>query len=358
MVRTKIIITDETFKNWINGFKKQKTKNAYSTGLRTFKKNLGIEDLGEYLKGNIDAIEDLKRFSVSLEGKASLTIRQYVGAIRVFFMDHDVKIDENGWNKAKKRGFIQKKARAMTRDKIPTKAELKRILNYTSIQGKALILFLLSSGARVGETLQLEKKDFDLEATPPNVFIRKEITKADVGERTVFFSFEARDSIKDWLSIKDSMGKRDGTTYEGERVFGFSYDTAKGIWNRAIRKAGLDAKDKNTNHRLYHLHSLRKFFRSRSGLELDMIHSLMGHSEYLDNSYLRQDQETIAKAYLENMKNVSVYEGTINQELRKKADKNEEENRTLRKEVATMKIELRTMRSMMQQILEKLPEGN
>ncbi|MCK4884612.1 hypothetical protein KAS24_00950, partial [Candidatus Bathyarchaeota archaeon] len=71
MVRTKIIITDETFKNWINGFKKQKTKNAYSTGLRTFKKNLGIEDLGEYLKGNIDAIEDLKRFSVSLEGKAS-----------------------------------------------------------------------------------------------------------------------------------------------------------------------------------------------------------------------------------------------------------------------------------------------
>jgi hypothetical protein len=89
-----------------------------------------------------------------------------------------------------------------------------------------------------------------------------------------------------------------------------------------------------------------------------MIHSLMGHSEYLDNSYLRQDQETIAKAYLENMKNVSVYEGTINQELRKKADKNEEENRTLRKEVATMKIELRTMRSMMQQILEKLPEGN
>ncbi len=306
MTRTKIEITDKTFKKWIDGFKKQKTKSAYATGLRTFKKNLGIEDLGEYLESNPDTIEDLKKFSVSIEDKASLTIRQYITSVRVFFMDHDIKIDENGWNKAKKRGFIQRVARPQTRDKIPSKEQMKSILNYVDVKGKALFLFLVSSGARVGESLKLELSDFDLEANPPTVFIRKELTKFGIGERTVHFSYEAKEAIKDWLRIKDGMKKRDGTSYKNEIVFFFSYNTAVGMWNRAIKNARLDKKDKN--HHVLHIHSLRKFFRSKIGLTLDQIHVLMGHSEYLDNAYLRQDSEEIAEDYLSHMGNVSVHQ--------------------------------------------------
>ena len=64
------------------------------------------------------------------------------------------------------------------------------------------------SGARIGETLQLKKEDFELDAEPPRVHIRAEYTKGGVGARITYFSFEARDAIKDWLAIKDGLKKK------------------------------------------------------------------------------------------------------------------------------------------------------
>ena len=67
-----------------------------------------------------------------------------------------------------------------------------------------MILFLVSSGARIGEILQLRIEDFDLEADPQRVYICKEITKGGMGGPTTYFSYEARDAITDWLRIKDT----------------------------------------------------------------------------------------------------------------------------------------------------------
>ena len=52
--------------------------------------------------------------------------------------------------------------------------------------------------ARIGETLKLEKQDFKLDADLPSVDIKAEYTKGGVGGRTVFFSYEARDAIKEF----------------------------------------------------------------------------------------------------------------------------------------------------------------
>ncbi len=126
------------------------------------------------------------------------------------------------------------------------------------------------------------------------------------------------------------MGKRDGTTYKGEKVFPFSDSTALFMWNRACDKAGLDIKDKRTNRRIYHLHCLRKFFRTKIGLDLDVTHALMGHTEYLDRAYLRQEQEEIAEAYLKAIPNVSVY-SILDSELK-------QETMNLKKEFQTLQI--------------------
>ena len=60
-----------------------------------------------------------------------------------------------------------------------------------------MILFRVSSGARIGEILQLKKEDFDLEADPPRVHIRDKITKGGTGGRIAYFSYETRDAIKE-----------------------------------------------------------------------------------------------------------------------------------------------------------------
>ncbi len=301
-------VTDQLLAKWLQEFRTKSTRKVYVSALRNFKKIIGIEDLDEYVNDSPDVAADIRKFLVSLEGRPSKTIKTYAGAVKVFLHDNGVKVPEEAWSKIRRRGFMPKRVRAQTQDKKPSKQQLKQILNYADIKLRALTLFLISSGARIGETLQLKKDDFKLEADPPRVHIREEYTKGGVGERTVFFSYEARDAIKDWLRIKDSMGKRDGTTYKGERVFSFSHSTAKGMWNLATQKAGLEIRDKRTNRRIYHLHSLRKFFRTKIGLDLDVTHALMGHAEYLDDSYLRLEEEgEIAAAYLEAMPNVSVY---------------------------------------------------
>ncbi len=232
---------------------------------------------------------------------------------------------------------MPKRVRAETRDKKPTKPMLKKILNYADLKARAQTLFLLSSGARIGETLQLEKDDFDFSSDPPRVHIRAEITKGGVGERTTYFSYEAKDAIQDWLKIKDTLTKR-GTSgdFSGERVFAWNSASARFMWNLACDKAGYGDRDKRTGRRIYHLHSLRKFFRTKIGLELDITHALMGHAEYLDDAYLRLEEEgEIANAYLEAMPNVSVYQ-VEDQELKQETESLREENEKLKKRIGQL----------------------
>jgi integrase len=346
---------DEFLEDWLQEFKADSTRRVYRAGLVKFKDAIGIEDLGTYVKDSPDVESHMRKLLVSLENKPSKTISTYVGAVKVFLQDKGVKVKDESWKKIRRRGYMPKRVKAQTQDKRPTKQQLKRILNYVDVKGKALILFLVSSGSRIGETLRLKEEDFDFEAEPPRVHIRGEITKGGVGERSAYFSFEARDAIKDWLAIKNDMGKRDGSNYKDDRVFSFTHNTAKDLWNRATDKAGLGVRDKRTGRRVYHIHSLRKFFRTKIGLDLDMTHALMGHVEYLDESYLRQEQGEIAKAYLEAMPNVSVYEVASNQELKTQSENLEDENQKLKDKVASIEQEMLNMKVMMSQILKALP---
>jgi hypothetical protein len=60
-------IKDEVLANWLEEeFKNINTKYTYLAALRLFKKNLGIDDLGNYLKDKPNVIFDLKKFLTNL----------------------------------------------------------------------------------------------------------------------------------------------------------------------------------------------------------------------------------------------------------------------------------------------------
>ena len=314
---------ESVLEKWLSDFGPS-TANTYFYALQKFKKNLGINDLGEYLKSKPNVLADFKTFAQSLKGKPPKTISTYTGAVKVFFADHDLDIPSKDLRKLRRRNIVPKRARAITPDKIPTKAQLRRILNYMDIKGRAIILFLASTGCRIGETVKLKKIDLKLDDDPPKAEIRSLNTKGREAGRTVYMSYESRDAIKDWLNVRGSLKKRSGEgSYESELVYPYLVNNARGMWNRACRKAGLEEKDEITGRRLYHLHSLRKFFRTNVGLSDNYVHSLMGHVGYLDDAYYRPDQEDIAKAYLENMHRVSLYE--LDSELKATVDKLEKE---------------------------------
>ena len=328
-------VNDVTLKNWLEAsFKSKATRNVYTSALRAFKENLGIKDLGDYVKENPNVEVDLRRFLSSLDGRPAMTISSYTSAVRVFLADHGIEVDGNGWKKLRRRGLMPQRIKASTRDRKPTKKELRRIIDYCSdIKAKALFLFLASSGAKIGETLKLETADFDFEADPPRAFIGAKITKKGVGERTVFMSYEARDALTNWLAVKDSTMRRDGKgTYESPLMFPFSHATALIMWDNATEKAGFNQTDRRTGRKIYHIHSLRKFFLTQIGLDTVVTHALLGHSEYLDDAYVRLNQKEIADAYLDAMPNISIY-GLPDMELKM-------ETESLREEVTRLQRKL------------------
>ena len=346
-------IQDPTLRKWLSEFKNEYTQGSYRTGLRCFKEKLGIEDLGEYLKSKPDVVGDVRKFLEALEGRPSKTVANYVGGVRMFLQDHDIQLDDKAWRKLRRRGFMPKRVHAETKDKKPSKTQLKQILNFADIKCRSLVLFLTSSGARIGETLQLRIEDFHLDADPPSVDIRDEYTKGGAGGRTVYFSYEARDAIRDWLKVKDTLRRRGtGKPYTGAKMFPFISCTARWMFNTACDKAGLGLKDNGTGRRVLHLHSLRKFFRTKIGLDLDVTHALMGHAEYLDDAYLRLEEAgEIAKAYNEAMPNVSVYQ-IEDQELREQTSAIEQENIELKTRLSNVEVEITELKKMLQKLLE------
>ena len=331
---------DQFLEEWLQEFKTKSTRKVYRAAIRDFATKMNIMDLEKYITNSPDVTADIRKYLAILDGRPPKTISTYVGAVKVLLQDKGVKVKDEAWTKIRRRGYMPKRVRAQTQDKKPSKDQIKKLLNYMDVKGKALILFLISSGARIGETLRIKIEDLELNADPPKVHIRDGITKGGVGGRTAYFSYEARDAIRDWLAIKDSMGKRDGSTYKDDRVFPFVSSTAIDLFNRASDKAGMGIKDKQTKRRIYHLHSLRKFFRTKIKLGPDVTNALMGHSEYLDDSYLRLEEEgEIASVYLEAMPNVSVYQ-IETPEIKDLEQENEDlKDRILRTEVNLARIE-------------------
>jgi len=124
------------------------------------------------------------------------------------------------------------------------------------------------------------------------------------------------------------------------------------MWNMACEKAGLDFRDNRTKRRIYHLHSLRKFFRTKIGLDLDITHALMGHTQYLDDAYLRLEESgEIAKAYKDAMPNVSVYQ-IEDQELKMHTSMIEQENIDLKARIGKIELEIVELKKAIEKLLE------
>ncbi len=75
---------DSVLEKWLSDFGPS-TANTYFYALQKFKKNLGIDDLGEYLESKPNVLTDFKTFAQSLKGKPPKTISTYTGAVKVFY---------------------------------------------------------------------------------------------------------------------------------------------------------------------------------------------------------------------------------------------------------------------------------
>jgi len=324
---------------WLETYSSSNTVRAYKWGLEQFFKCLGFkasleENAEAYFKEKRNYEEDVKTYFASLKGKPPKSVNICLTSVKMFLMENGVELPALFWRRLQGRN---KGKRALMLDKVPSNAELRRILSHMDVKGKSLFLVLASSGMRIGEALKLKVEDVDLSSDPARINIRGEYTKTG-NPRVAFISSEAKEFLQEWLKIRNSeletaiKRSRFEKAKEDTRIWAFETTTAYYIWRSAIAKSGFANKFQYNNgleRYTVHPHVLRKFFRTRMAtvIPVDVVEALMGHEGYLTEVYRRYSLEDLAKFYKQGEHTLLVF--ADNEGVAKLRAEVEERNRQL-----------------------------
>ena len=196
----------ETIEKFLQDYYSKCTKKTYRTQLYKYFDILEVNPDNYFNNGkNIDDYTaDVKRFISVIHDDPPKSRNIGITAVKKFLECYDIEFRPKFWE-----GFNRKLKgrRARTNDEIPTNQQLKQILQHADIKGTALFLTLASSGMRIGEAMQLKvDEDLHLNDDPPTIEIKGKYTKTGDG-RTVFISNEAKESILEWLKVRDAYVK-------------------------------------------------------------------------------------------------------------------------------------------------------
>ena len=199
---------------------------------------------------------------------------------------------------------------------------------------QSVCLALGSSGMRIGELMNVRKKDLDLSTKritvkiPPN-------TKTRTG-RTTFFSKEVDEKIKKRLG---NLNPDDYVFCKGSpRSGACNFRKALG---RILIRLGLDEKYQTSNYSKITPHTFRAYFFTKAARKHDdnYAHRMIGHGGYL-MQYDRLTQEEKLNMYIELEPDLVIYDQTRNN---LKIEQLEEKNASISQiieEVARLKEQL------------------
>jgi len=162
----------------------------------------------------------------------------------------------------------------------------------------ALLLVMLASGMRLGETLKLKISDINWEGERTEITIPAEITKTKTG-RTTYLTEEATEALLNYLKKRKD---------DDERLFPFNPESAQ-YYLRKVSKS-LEENDIKGCEETIHWHMTRKYFISRFTLAAskDVAEHIAGHEGYLSSSYRRYTKKQILKQYIKAERKLRIFD--------------------------------------------------
>ncbi|MCH8324461.1 MAG: tyrosine-type recombinase/integrase [Thaumarchaeota archaeon] len=282
----------------------------------------GIGDPIPFMKKSendcFDLLQDWINWNTN-RGLAASTIRQNFSSLKGFLYYVGIKIVKED---VKANLSFPKQ---LKEEPFPLQLDAVRQILEQTTKKKALYLTLLSSGLRIGEAVQLRRKDFDFSKERVMIHIPAKITKTKTA-RTTFISREAASL----LSIKiRNLAENDLVFGSNEKVHAARMNEVVNF-ERFLKKADLDQKYDGINRRKITLHSFRAFFFTKAARIHDenYAHKLTGHGGYLPQ-YDRLTDEEKLELYITLEPELLVYDQSKkNAEIEKlKKEKSELEKR-------------------------------
>lgn len=234
----------------------------------------------------------IRRYLLHLEerGNQPGTIQAGYRALRAFLLWFEAETEPAGW----KNPIRKVKAPRVPTDPLePVELNTVKALlstcsgsSFLPARDRALLLFLLDTGARAGEIRALNLSDVDLMAG--SVMIRQGKGRKP---RTVFMGQKTRRAIRAYLKTRqDDDSPALWVTERGERI---SY---KGLNAILTRRAGLAGVEKPGLHDFRRAFALN-FLRNNPG-EIYSLQKLMGHADLqVLRRYLAQTDQDIQAAH-------------------------------------------------------------
>lgn len=215
---------------------------------------------------------------------APRTILIYGNLLKQYFRSQGIKLEQEEFKEFVTKPKIPKKKRyAITKD------EIKKLIQNAQPKYKAIFLICVSSGMRIGEVVQLQKRDFEIKPDIIKVNVRAETTLKTAEDRETYISLEA------WNYVKPYYEK---TAFDNTYLFIDSYhkNTVQSIedyFNTLRRHCGFIEKYDNGRNYKVNIHCFRGFFHTKATLTHDEYYAnaLDGHSAYLEQYYRITDQE-------------------------------------------------------------------
>jgi integrase len=267
------------------------TLKSYTMVFTSYAKFLNVQ-LGEV--HNHLSPENLVRYAISREGRSERGTQNNLSVLRRYMTINGVQFD------LMQNNIVSMRCTEPLEDKPLEPATLEKMMDLGSVQAKAIISTLISTGMRAGECSNLLLSDVQGDT----ITIRNDIAKGKRGGK-VYLTAEARGYIDAWLKDRDRHIKATEITTRNmdrirkqndQRLFACSYNSMQKLFSRLYQMAD---GEMGKYHALCTLHSTRRYFRTHavSTMPLDLVEKIMRHTGYLTDSYVRISDEEARKQF-------------------------------------------------------------
>ena len=283
--------------------------------------------------------EDFVKFIAEVsKSSASSTTAFWRDSLRRFLEINRVKgIDWDYVNQ-----FIPK-VRKSGQDRAPTLEEIRKVASVADLRTKCLILFLTSSGARVGSIEYLRWRDIQEVEFEGMKLAKVTIYRGEPEEYDTFVSPECYEYLLKYREVREKVGEViissspvfvrevNKRRFDQSKVRPVGVRTLKNQMGELLNQMKMREKLTDTkNYRSYEwkqAHGYRKFFKTRmemSGVKPIITEMLMGHTIGVSGSYMKPTQDEMASEYVKAVPNLTIL-GAVGE----KADRNGELKRQI-----------------------------
>ena len=345
------------------------TRNTYETALLRYievltSQKIEDRDLDElwldYLSLTSNPSSDVLLFvsqsqSLHLSPK---TIRLYGQIVIMYLKEAGIEIPNKVLRTLRSQTPIN---RPISREAELNKNVLQTIIINADLRMKTEILIAISSGMRIGEILNFQIQDINLNTRPAEIYLRPESTK-DKTARTVFISHESAETLQHWLECRKKLISNGKIKTTDNRCFPYAKSTEIAKIKKLLEKCSLLDTDEQTHRTTIHFHLFRKYFLTEFKLaaSAEVAEELAGHTGYLSESYRRLTKKAMQEEYLKAEGRLTI--GTTHTESNDIHSRNDSVTANIpidsqriilmiQQQITELKTEIRTLNTVLSQAL-------